>query len=664
MARRYKQSEISEMNEPGIVPDGVSLSMEHPNRRLTKSEIEAIEREAVNLQSTELEKSGIKHSAIKSVMIDAWNLPDFLGSRTKPSRCTYQILRRMAISCKPVAAIIQVRQNQIASFTQLTRKPGDIGFRITTKDPHKVPSESERRRIDELQEFILNTGLPNTKQDLYKGIDRQDNFDMFMRKLVRDTLTLDATCFEIQRRVNGKPFAVWPIDAATIKFASEEVEFNPVTGKQKVKPLSYTNGLPVKYVQELIHGRVVAQYNRDEMVYDVMNPRTDMDIFGYGLSPLEILMETVTAILFGEQYNMKYFTQNAIPQGVLNIAGKYTPEAMEAFKRAWIAQVSGVANAWRVPVMAIDEKGGGVNFVPFKQNNKDMEFHLWIEYLIQTACAIFCIDPSEVGYLIKGGGSAPLMEHSGKVKLDFSKDKGLWPLMKFYQHLINKHIVQRLYTDLYFEWVGADAMPEADKIDITSKKIQAGLMTVNEARALEDMPRINQAWADAPAHAVLAQVFLKDQERADAKEQQEREAEQQAEQPPAEQGAEGGQQSKPAGGSPAPQGGGKNAGTPQQGTQPAIPAPEGVEQKPVIPNEGKAEDYGVDMPFRTRRGKDKSSPEYAEARENEKERLAKRREKEHLGVNSVHKSQGGILDDGIEVVEIDSEGEEVLVEIN
>jgi len=181
------------------------LSIEHPVRRLNEDEQKEFIEKAVN---EELEKSGIAKSGIKSTFIDPFNMLDFLGSRSKPSRVTWQILRRMALTCKPVAAIIQVRQNQIAAFTQVPRKPGEIGFRITTKDPKKTPTDSEKRRIEQMQDFLLNTGYPVTESDIKKGEERTDNFDILMRKLVRDTLTLDATAFEIQLKRNKKPHAI------------------------------------------------------------------------------------------------------------------------------------------------------------------------------------------------------------------------------------------------------------------------------------------------------------------------------------------------------------------------------------------------------------------------------------------------------------------------
>lgn len=572
---------------------------------------------------------------LKSVFIDPYNLLDFMGSRSKPSRVTWQILRRMSLSCKPVAAVIQTRQNQVASFTQIPRRTGDVGFRITTRDPHKRPSVGELERIKELTWWFSNMGYDQFDEHLYTGERKRDGFDSFMRKAVRDSLTLDAVCFEIQRNALGKPHGIWPVDPSTIKMAAEVYEWEPRSGRPIPIAVEKTNGLPIRYVQELYGGQRVALFNEKELVYGVRNPRTDIDSGGYGLSELEILMETVTQVLFTEQYNAKYFTQNALPQGVLNIAGKYTSEALESFKRQWVAQVSGTANAWKIPIMAIDEAQGGVTFTPFKESNRNMQYNLWLEYLIQTVCSVYTIDPSEIGFQIGSSGGSPMVEHSGAVKIDFSKDKGLRPLLKFFAHLFNENIVKEIYPDLFFEWVGIDAMSEADKVELTTKKITNGTLTVNEARAMDDMPPIVANWANAPGNATLMQVYVADltyqrEQEAAQKEQEAQMAQMGAGMPPAgEEGAEGaegaeGEEAPPAGEQPP---GGVEA--------PALPGSDG--EAPVDQREPNPADLGIEMPIDTTSKKDETSQENVADREAAKKKKAQKREKDVHGV-SVNKS--------------------------
>lgn len=582
----------------------------------------------------ELAKAGVNDMGkLKSTFIDPFNLLDFMGSRNKPTRVTWQILRRMALACKPVAAVIQTRQNQVAAFTQVPRRTGDIGFRITTLNPLKKPTAGDQERITELTQWFVHMGYDQFDGLLYNGERRRDNFDTFIRKMVRDTLTMDAISFEKQMNARGVPHAVWPIDPATIKFAADKWEFDAKLQRYVPHQAESTGGLPVRYVQELYNGQRVAVFNERELAYAVRNPRTDIDIGGYGLSELEMLMETVTQVLFTEQYNAKYFTQNALPQGILTIAGQYTPEALESFKRQWVAQVSGVSNAWRIPIMAINEAQGGVDFKPFKESNRNMQYNLWLEYLIQTVCSIYTIDPSEIGYMIKGAGGGPMVEHSGAVRIDFSKDKGLRPLLKFLAHVFNEHIVKEIYPDLFFEWVGIDTMSERDKVELTTKKLQNGIRSVNEVRAMEDLEPINENWANAPASPALLQVYMADLNFQREKQAQAEQAAQAAAQPAQVLGPDGQPvQAQP--GQPA-----------QPGAAPGQPpAQAGADIRQPT-----GEDNGVEMPLDETAKKDQTTGTFQDARENEKKMGERKRERDHIGMN-VYKSFGK---DGVLEIEVE-----------
>jgi hypothetical protein len=478
-------------------------------------------------------------------------------------------------------------------------------------------------------------GYEQSDGTFYAGERRRDNFDTFIRKMVRDTLTLDAVCFEKQLNARGVPHAIWALDPSTIKFAAEKWDFSGKEHRYVPTQPEHTNGLPVRYVQELNNGQRVASFNEREMAYAVRNPRTDIELGGYGLSELEILMETVTQVLFTEQYNAKYFTQNALPQGVLTIAGKYTPEAIESFKRQWIAQVSGVSNAWRIPIMAIDEAQGGVDFKPFKESNRNMQYNLWLEYLIQTVCSVYTIDPSEIGFAIKGAGGGPMVEHSGATKFDFSKDKGLRPLLKFLAHTFNEHVVKEIYPDLFFEWVGIDSMSEKDKVELTTKKMQNGLLSVNDARAIEDLEPINENWANAPASPALLQVYMADlnyqreQEKAQ-KEQAAQEAAMTAAAPP--------------GGGVGPDG---QPLAPGAEGDPAAPVPgaPALPGQPGGPKELRAAtpaDNGVKMPIDEHAKKETNTGAFQDARAEEKKSGERRRERINVGeTGTITKSFSG-----------------------
>jgi hypothetical protein len=432
----------------------------------------------------------------KSKMLDAL---DFVGAyggvREKlHSRMTFETLNRMARLCEPVAAIIKLRCDQAAAFGKVPRYESDTGFRITTRDPDQKVRGAEKKEIQRLQKFLISTGFERDPE--------RPSFDAFLGMIVRDSLVYDAMTFEIVPGRNRRRFPVrevWPVDAATIRFAEKDV----------YQPLIYTEDAgDISYIQE-IDGRIVTEYTIEELGYGIRNPTTNVDSNGYGLSELETLVNTVTGILLASQYNRAYFTTNNAPRGIINIVGNYSSEALEAFKRGWHAQLTGAANLWRTPIMAMDQ-GAGLQWVPLDQKgNRDMEFHLWLDYLVNQACALYGVNPQELGLKGYNPSGPSLSEGNQEQQVQAGEDKGLAPLMTTVGNVLNSRVLWLLNEDMTIEWEGLRADDRAAKQAYFLGWLNAGVMCVNEVRTSAlDLAPIKEEWAeDAPAQATLYQAY-------------------------------------------------------------------------------------------------------------------------------------------------------------
>lgn len=454
----------------------------------------------------------------KSAIIDPLDtMGGYTGLRTKPTAIPYTTLRRMA-NVPAVSAIINTRLNQVARFSHRPRFDGDTGFRIALKDKKQQMTKAEEKRAYEIEEFFLKTGFA-------KNLVRKDNFNQFLRKIVRDTLTLDAMVFEKVPNFKNELAEIWAVDAATI-----ELVVNNPTGEMDWDPPVYVpqtrGGLKVgakniAYVQR-VNGMVVAEYTEDELAYAVRNPRTDLDFTDFGLSELETLIEIVTGIVNGVKYNTSYFTHSSLPQGVLEIIGRYDDEDLESFKRHWKALTSGAPGKWAVPVMAMED-GQGVKFTPFKNSNKDMEFNQFLEFLFNIACAVYQIDPNEVGFK-SWTSSRALQTDNTEAKMEESRDKGFIPLMTFLADTFNSEIVDLIDEEFTFEWVGLHEEDEDRKLEREIKRLQAGMVTVNMIRKEKDEEEIPEEWANAPANPQLLQVYMNEKQIEQQKAQQDLEA--------------------------------------------------------------------------------------------------------------------------------------------
>lgn len=398
-------------------------------------------------------------------------LAEATNYKDKPSSLSYNVLYQMSVKNSVVAAVLNTRVNQVSTFTKPARFSTDgIGFQIRLRDPKAVPSSEQQEVMNSIELFLENCGF-NDNSD-------RDDFDTFIRKLVRDSLTYDQMCFEIIPDRKGRPAEIVAVDAATIRAASENYSVDASWAQYMPK-----KNEEVKWVQ-VIDGSVVSWFTARELAFGVRNPRTNINMQPYGFSELEMLIQQITSHLYAEEYNSKYFSQGGTTKGIINIKsdpnGIGNKEQLESFKRQWRAQVNGMSGAWKTPVLQVPD---GIEYISVNQSNRDMEYSQWVNYLINIVCAVYQIDPAEVNFSNNGGAAAQssVFETSQEQKLKNSKDKGLKPLLRFIESILNKYVVSKFSQDYVFAFTGLDEKSEEEKAELDSKHVKTW-KTINEIR--------------------------------------------------------------------------------------------------------------------------------------------------------------------------------------
>ena len=410
-------------------------------------------------------------------------LMESLGYKDKPTSLTYNLLYSMSVKNSVVGAVINTRINQVSSFTKPARYNSDnLGYQIRLRDPNATPTDEQMKIIASLEMFIENCG--------YNKDSDRDDFDTFIRKVVRDSLTYDQLTFEILRDRLGRPAEFMATDASTIRAASENFEYDAYMGDK-----APTKNEQVKFVQ-VIDGSVHAWFTSKELAFGVRNPRTSIYLQPYGFSELEQLITQITSHLYAEEYNSKFFSQGGTTKGIINLKqdpnGVMNNEQLESFKRQWRAQVTGLTGAWKTPVLQVPN---GIEYINVSQSNREMEFEKWMNYLINIVCAVYQIDPAEVNFPNNGGvagNGGSVFESSNESKLKNSKDKGLRPLLRFIESMVNKHIISEFSDEYVFNFVGIDDRTEEEQIELDTKIVKT-YKTINELRAEKGMDSLGEA---------------------------------------------------------------------------------------------------------------------------------------------------------------------------
>lgn len=414
----------------------------------------------------------------KAYLEDPMGLVGAMGYKDRPFSLSYDVLRQMATRNAVISSIITTRVNQVSSFTRPARfDRSGIGYEITLRDPDETPSKEDKKTMIALEEFLENTGYDNNNE--------RDDFDTFIRKIVRDRLTFDQVTFEIVPDRVGRPAEFFATDSATIRIATEKL--NETTS---YKEANIGKKEEIRYVQ-IIDGVIQAYFTANELAFAVSNPRTDIRIAPYGFGELEMLVNQITSHLWAEEYNARFFSQGGTTKGILNLKGSaqtpINPQQLEAFKRQWQSQVSGLTGAWKTPVLSVD----GLEYINVSQSNREMEFEKWMNYLINVSCAVFQIDPAEINFPNRGGaaggGGGGLGDGGIEDRLDHSRDKGLRPLLRFIETLINRHLVSRFDPRFVFTFVGIDEKSDNEIADLEQKHVKVW-KTINEIRKERDEP--------------------------------------------------------------------------------------------------------------------------------------------------------------------------------
>jgi len=405
----------------------------------------------------------------KSYFMDPYMMSQSMGFKDKLTGVTYDTLRRMAIS-PIIKAIITTRVEQVAACSQYQEDDQKLGWKIRKRKSKKDEqlNNEDKKTIEEIAEFIQSGGCLG---DVWST----DDFDKFLRKFTNDSLTLDQATFEVRRDRADRLIDFIVTDGATYRLAmnKEKTEDNVVI-KNNIEYYP-------SYVQ-ILNQVIYAEFYPWELCFGIRNPETSIRKNGYGRSELEDMIKIVTWMLYGDSYNGNFFSQGAAPKGILKLSGNINESRLAEFRQQWQAQVAGVKNSWKTPVIEADK----MEFVNMQMSNQDMQFAHWQEYLIKLTCALYKMDPSEIGFQMNGTNSS-LFEGDKQYKLEFSQEKGLKPLLRFIAANINKYLVRQINKDFEFTWTGLDVENQDKVLDADIKKL-GNFMGFKEIRKKYGLP--------------------------------------------------------------------------------------------------------------------------------------------------------------------------------
>lgn len=404
----------------------------------------------------------------------------------RPTAFSFQAMRQMVDQTPVLGSVMLTRIRQVNRFCRLQESGKGPGFKIALKDKDANVSPDEKQSIMLLQDFFLNCGWETKPRQRMRL--KRDDFSSFMAKLTRDSLTLDSAPIETEfKRDRSLGLdGLYAVDGATIRLCSED----GYRGDDEV------------FALQVVEGNIRTAYTYDDLIYVPRNPRTDVMVGGYGMSETELLVRTVTGFLNAFTYNTKYFDSNSIPKGLLHLTGNYDDKDLAAFKRYWNAMVKGINNSWSLPVMVSKDQESKASFENFGVDVNEIMFAKWMTFLTSIICAIYGMAPDEINFESFTAGTSSLSGSDTEEKLANSKDKGLRPLLSYFENLLSDFIVSEFSDKYVFRFTGLDEEDEQRQFE--RKKLT---MTWNEMRAEDGLGKIEGKLGDAPMNPSLIGVW-------------------------------------------------------------------------------------------------------------------------------------------------------------
>lgn len=404
-------------------------------QQVEAAKAEIIATEVPKMVQTEIEKARTmeRNAAMRFRMapgFNAWANPD-----VKPGAdATFSHLRRLATVYPVARACINRRIRQI---TQLK-------WDVTT--------------IDELEaEDGYEEEIKIAKLWLKQPMGHKTRTRELLSIIVDDILTLDATSFEYQKKVNGEFMYLIPVDPTTIVLRLTE------TGGTPVPP-------EIAYAQ-IINGIKVAEFTTDEFLYESMNSRSYSP---YGLAPLESLLLQAEAALRGTLYNLNYFKENNIPEGFIGLPEEVatTPAQIEEWQSWFDSILAGdMRTIHRLKILP-----GGAEYTPAKKP-EDMSFEKFELWLLQLTCAVFDVPPQDIGITYQ------VNKATGETQTQLSNERGLYPLANFIKEILDDIVqTEMMLPSLQVVPQGLDPVDLKQEAEIAEKEINMGALSVDEYR--------------------------------------------------------------------------------------------------------------------------------------------------------------------------------------
>lgn len=452
--------------------------------------------------------------------------------KQKMSRLSNRVLKDVSMRDWLISTIIQCRIDTLVRFSRPEHRKFEMGFKVIKKDDISEYTKDDREEIARLEDFIYHCGRK-------EGTPQDDVmlFGEFLKLVGRDALTFGHVAIEKIKTRGGGLHRFRPLPAESMYRIDKRLHKEFLENQMKTQMEAYqqrigdndprkdqeVNTVPLdyyKYVQVSYDQRPLAIFGDEDLIFKLFNPQNFADSNGYCYSPLELCIINVTNHLNVENYNSNFFTHGYAARGILHLKGTVTQGQLANFRRQFYNTISGQQHAWRTPIVAgLDE----VQWVPMSANAREMEYINFNNHLLRIICSQFQIDPVELGldYLVSANGKAPMQQANNEYKINYSRERGLMPMLMCIEDMINGDIIPALSKELAakYKFVFTGYTDESAQTEIAQMQAEMTVWkSMNDLLVQSQREKIGEAIADLPMNQAFWAIVEKNYTRGEIRE--------------------------------------------------------------------------------------------------------------------------------------------------
>lgn len=353
-------------------------------------------------------------------------------------------LRTLADVCPEVRICIETRKDQLTSL-EWGIAPKNAAARQQASDSNVAQA------VANVRAFFLKP-------------DKRRSFTDWLRMAIEEVLVIDALSIFQRRTRGGDLYALEITDGTTWKVQ---------LGDNGDVPLP-----PAVAYRQIIYGRPIdgGDCTVDDLLY---RPRTVRTHTPYGLSATESVLLTVNAALQRQVWNLNYYTEGTMPEGVLGVPESWTAQQIQDYQTWWDAMLAGdLAARRRIKFIPGDAK----NYQPIRQPDWSAT---WDEWLLKIIAAAFAVPPSELGF------TNDVNRASAEQQEGVAYRRGVRPLASYFKNIFDEIIAGPLgHPEIEWTWSGGETEDRLKQARIDDIYVRVGKVSVDELRARDGQPMI------------------------------------------------------------------------------------------------------------------------------------------------------------------------------